>query len=69
MQVMYNFQTAHSNRQAKDTAHPPLHLCSSLPREWPLARMCISRKQVNKYVRTAIWRRVADLGLRGVGTE
>ena len=36
-----------------------------LPREWPMARLCISYKQVNRYVRTALWRRVAEKGLHG----
>ena len=65
MQAMYNFQTDAQDAPGQDTALPPMHLYSSLPREWPLARMCISYKQVNKYVRIAIWRRVAELGLRG----
>ena len=30
--------------------------------QWP---GCVSYKQVNKYIRTVIWRRVAELGLRG----
>ena len=57
MQAMYNFQTTAQDAPARDTAHPP-----SLPREWPMARMCISYKQVNKYVRTVIWRRVGEFG-------
>ena len=30
-----------------------------------MARLCISYKQVNRYVRTALWRRVAEKGLQG----
>ena len=30
-----------------------------------MARLCISYKQVNRYVRTALWRRVAEKGLHG----
>ena len=42
-----------------------MQLYSDLPREWPMARLCISRKQVNRYVRTALWRRAAERALRG----
>lgn len=44
---------------------PSIHIYSDLPREWPMARLCISYKQVNRYLRTVIWRRVAEHGLRG----
>ena len=30
-----------------------------------MARLCISYKQVNRYVRAALWRRVAEKGLQG----
>lgn len=32
----------------QQVALPALNLHTMLPREWPLARMCISRRQVNK---------------------
>ena len=42
-----------------------MQVYSDLPREWPMARLCISYKQINRYIRTALWRRVAEQGLRG----
>jgi len=30
-----------------------------------MARLCLSYKQVNRYLRTILWRRVAEKGLRG----
>ena len=33
--------------------------------QWPMARLCISNKQVNRLVRTFLWRRVAERALRG----
>ena len=44
---------------------PPLQLYSGLPREWPMARLCISNKQVNRFVRTILWRRVVESALHG----
>ena len=35
-----------------------MQIYSDLPREWPY-------KQVNRHVRTALWRRVAERALRG----
>ena len=49
----------------KGIALPSMQIYSDLPREWPMARLCISYKQVNRYVRTALWRRVAERALRG----
>ena len=49
----------------KGVALPSLQLYSDLPREWPMARLCISNKQVNRLVRTFLWRRVAERALRG----
>ena len=49
----------------KGVALPSLQLYSDLPREWPMARLCISNKQVNRLVRTLLWRRVAESALRG----
>ena len=44
---------------------PSLQLYSDLPREWPMARLCVSNKQVNRLVRTFLWRRVAESALHG----
>ena len=49
----------------KGVALPSLQLYSDLPREWPMARLCISNKQVNRLVRTFLWRRAAERALRG----
>ena len=48
----------------KGVTLPPLQLYSGLPQEWPMARLCISSKQVNRYVRTILWRRVAERAFR-----
>ena len=42
-----------------------MRVYSDLPREWPMARLCISYRQVNRYIRTVVWRRVAEQGLKG----
>ena len=67
MQVLHGYQVA--AHAAADTARkgdlPSLQLYSDLPREWPMARLCISNKQVNRFVRTILWRRVAERALRG----
>ena len=58
-------QAMHDRRASarySTTAHARV---SNRPREW-MARLCVSYKQVNKYVRAVVWRRVAELGLRGV---
>ena len=68
MQGLYDDQvTAHAAAAAarKGVILPPLRLYSNLPREWPMARLCISNKQLNRYVRTILWRRVAERALRG----
>ena len=68
MQVLHGYQaTAHAAAAAarKGVALPPLQLYSDLPREWPMARLCISSKQVNRFVRAILWRRVAERALRG----
>ena len=68
MQGLHEYQVAaHAAADAarKGVALPSLQLCSDLPREWPMARLCISNKQVNRFVRTILWRRVAERALRG----
>ena len=68
MQGLHGYQaTAHAAAATarKGVALPPLQLYSDLPREWPMARLCISSKQVNRFVRTILWRRVAERALRG----
>ena len=65
MQGMYNFQTAAQQTPEQQAVLPSMNLHSMLPREWPLARMVILYRQVNKYLRTTVWRRVAEYGLRG----
>ena len=54
---------------SQEIPQPPMQVLQQPPREWPMARLCISCKQVNKCVRTEVWRRVADLGLRGTHSD
>ena len=56
---------AAADADTKGMALPSLQLYSDLPREWPMARLCISNKQVNRLVRTFLWRRVAESALHG----
>ena len=68
MQGLHCYQvTAHAAAATarKGITLPPLRLYSGVPREWPMARLCISSKQVNRYVRTILWRRVAERAFRG----
>ena len=68
MQALYALQAAFgsaTDADAKETALPSLQLYSDLPREWPMARLCISNKQANRLVRTFLWQRVAESALRG----
>ena len=64
MQAMCDYQVAAQSAR-QDTPPPPTHVYSNLPREWPMARLRTSYRQVNRYVRTVVWRRVAELGFRG----
>ena len=41
MQAMHDYQVAAQGAPEQDIAQPPLHLYSNLPREWPMARLCI----------------------------
>ena len=66
MQALHVHQVAvhaAADADAKGMALPSLQLYSDLPREWPMARLCISNKQVNRLVRTFLWRRVAESAL------
>ena len=68
MQALYDYQNA--ARTARETARqraplPALQIYSDLPREWPMARLAISSKQINRLVRTFLWRRVTEQALRG----
>ena len=68
MQALYDYQNA--ARTARETARqrvplPALQIYSDLPREWPMARLAISSKQINRLVRTFLWRRVTEEALRG----
>ena len=68
MQALHDYQVAaHAAAETatKRVGLPSLQLYSDLPREWPMARLCISNKQVNRLVRTFLWRRVAERALRG----
>ena len=68
MQALHALQVAFgtaADADVKEITLPSLQLCSDLPREWPMARLCISNKQVNRLVRTFLWRRVAESALRG----
>ena len=66
--ALYSYQVAAQEAttpRRKGIVQPSIQIYSDLPREWPMARLCISYKQVNRYVRTALWRRVAEKGLHG----
>ena len=68
MQALYDYQYA--ARTASETARqrvplPALQTYSDLPREWPMARLAISSKQINRLVRTFLWRRVTEQALHG----
>ena len=68
MQALHALQVAFgtaADADTKGTALPSLQLYSDLPREWPMARLCVSNKQVNRLVRTFLWRRVAESALHG----
>ena len=55
MQALHALQLAFHAAADADTngmALPSLQLYSDLPREWPMARLRVSHKQVNRLVRT-----------------
>ena len=68
MQAPHDYQSA--ARTASASARykvplPALQTHSDLPREWPMARLAISSKQINRLVRTFLWRRVTEQALHG----
>ena len=64
MQALYDYQ--HAARTARESVPlPSLQTYSDLPREWPMARLAISNKQINRLVRTFLWRRVTEQALHG----
>ena len=68
MQALYNYQSAaRAAREAdgQSAPLPSLQIYSDLPREWPMARLAISNKQINRLVRTFLWRRVTEKALHG----
>ena len=68
MQALYDYQSAaRAAREAdgQSVPLPSLQIYSDLPREWPMARLAISNKQINRLVRTFLWRRVTEKALHG----
>ena len=68
MQALYDYQSAaRAAREAdgRSVPLPSLQIYSDLPREWPMARLAISNKQINRLVRTFLWRRVTEKALHG----
>ena len=68
MHALHSYQVAAQEATTpsrKEMVRPSTRVYSDLPREWPMARLCVSYKQVNRYVRTALGRRVAEKGLQG----
>ena len=55
MQALYDYQSAARKAREADGQRAPLpslQIYSDLPREWPMARLAISNKQINRLVRT-----------------
>ena len=68
MQALYDYQNAARTAREADRQRvplPSLQIYSDLPREWPMARLAISNKQINRLVRTFLWRRVTEQALHG----
>ena len=68
MQALYDYQHAARTAREADGQSAPLPALptySDLPREWPMARLAISNKQINRLVRTFLWRRVTEQALHG----
>ena len=68
MQALYDYQNAARTAREADRQSAPLpslQIYSDLPREWPMARLAISNKQINRLVRTFLWRRVTEQALHG----
>lgn len=60
MQEIYRFQVMSIQRP-----QPPSELPTTLPREWPLARMSVSIRHVSILLRVTLLRRIAELSFRG----
>ena len=62
-----SFDAARTAREAdgQSVPLPSLQTYSDLPREWPMARLAISNKQIKRLVRTFLWRRVTEQALHG----
>ena len=68
MQILYDYQkAAEATREAhgQKVPLPSIQIYSDLPREWPMARLAVSSKQINRLVRTFLWRRVTEQALHG----
>ena len=68
MQALYDYQKVARTSRETDRQRvplPSLQIYSDLPREWPMARLAISNKQINRLVRTFLWRRVTEQALHG----
>ena len=68
MQILYDYQkAAGTTREAhgQKVLLPSMQIYSDLPREWPMARLAVSNKQINRLVRTFLWRRVTEQALHG----
>ena len=68
MQILYDYQkAAGATREAhgQKAPLPSMQIYSDLPREWPMARLAVSSKQINRLVRTFLWRRVTEQALHG----
>ena len=68
MQILYDYQNAaRTTREAhgQKVPLPSTQIYSDLPREWPMARLAVSNKQINRLVRTFLWRRVTEQALHG----
>ena len=68
MQILYDYQkAAGTTREAhgQKVPLPSIQIYSDLPREWPMARLAVSNKQINRLVSTFLWRRVTEQALHG----
>ena len=68
MQALYDYQNAARTAREADGQRvplPSLQIYSDLPREWPMARLAISNKQINRLVRTFLCKKVTEQALHG----
>ena len=68
MQILYDYQKAAGTTRethGQKVPLPSIQIYSDLPREWPMARLAVSSKQINRLVRTFLWRRVTEQALHG----